>query len=443
MDDNFFSPEENIDMNDYYHESDVIKFEEKEEEKKEQKKETSGGFFTYGKISSMPVLEAVHGIKYDFNQGFRIYFPDNDKKYHLIFKDIDNNIELYNNEVLPGSNVYSIKKYYMKYSFSIYDENNNLIYEHEMNLNNKEVMVQMPVRTLGDSIAWFSYLERFQQKHNCKLIVVMNKNVRKIFEKQYPQFTYVEREDTINYKPYASYYLGLFFNGDKDNQPIDFKEVGLHKTAAMILGLYDEEENKDIPPRVDLSATRKIKEKYVVIATQASAQAKYWNNPFGWENVIKFLKENDYKVICIDQNRINGRGICFNHIPWGVEDYTGDLPLQERIDIIKDADFFIGLPSGLSWLAWCCKVPVVLISGFSLPKTEFFTPYRIINYNACCGCWDDVRENFEHNNFLWCPRKKDDDFDKKFECTKLITPDKVIKVIKMIPTFQETKKDSI
>jgi hypothetical protein len=155
--------------------------------------------------------------------------------------------------------------------------------------------------------------------------------------------------------------------------------------------------------------------------------------------LIPFLKENGYKVVCIDKERVYGWGVCYNHIPWGVEDYTGNLPLQERIDIIKDADFFIGLPSGLTWLAWCCKVPIVLISGFSLPKTEFYTPYRIINYNACCGCWDDVTKNFEHDNYMWCPYKESD--DEKFECTKLITPDHVINVIKTIPTFKKGDKN--
>ena len=37
------------------------------------------------------------------------------------------------------------------------------------------------------------------------------------------------------------------------------------------------------------------------------------------------------------------------------QDFTGDRPLQERIDLIKDADMFLGLSSGLSWLAWCCS----------------------------------------------------------------------------------------
>ena len=40
---------------------------------------------------------------------------------------------------------------------------------------------------------------------------------------------------------------------------------------------------------------------------------------------------------------------------------------------------------------------------------------------------------------MWCPYKESD--DEKFECTKLITPDHVINVIKTIPTFKKGDKN--
>ena len=58
---------------------------------------------------------------------------------------------------------------------------------------------------------------------------------------------------------------------------------------------------------------------------------------------------------------------------------TGHRPILERIAILEHADFFIGLASGLSWLAWELGVPVVQISGFTLPGSEFYTPYRVQN----------------------------------------------------------------
>ena len=128
-----------------------------------------------------------------------------------------------------------------------------------------------------------------------------------------------------------------------------------------------------------------------------------------------------------------GSGIMWNHIPNGAEDETGDRPLQERARWLKHAEFFVGLSSGLSWLAWAAGIPVVLISGFTHPTNEFETPYRVINYHACNSCWNDVRVRFDHKDFLWCPRHRDT--PRQFECTRLITAEQVKAVIKTIPGF--------
>lgn len=200
-------------------------------------------------------------------------------------------------------------------------------------------------------------------------------------------------------KPYATYRVGLFFGGDLDHQPMDFRQVGLHRTAGYILGVDPTEER----PRLKLGSKRQIEEPYVCIATQSSCQAKYWNNGYGWNQVIDHLKKAGYRVLCIDREATYGQGFVWNHIPYGAEDCTGALPLQERIALLEHADFFIGLGSGLSWLAWASNIPVILISGFSLPNCEFYTPYRVINTHGCFGCWDDVNINFDHKVFSGWP----------------------------------------
>ena len=141
-------------------------------------------------------------------------------------------------------------------------------------------------------------------------------------------------------------------------------------------------------------------------------------------------------MICLDQKPVHGFGIVWNHIPHGAEDQTGDRPLLERARWLKHADFFIGLSSGLSWLAWAMEAPVVLVSGFTHPTTEFDTPYRVINYHTCNSCWNDVRVRFDHQDFLWCPRHKDT--PRQFECTRLITVSAVKAVIHKIPGFNMT-----
>ena len=84
--------------------------------------------------------------------------------------------------------------------------------------------------------------------------------------------------------------------------------------------------------------SRPIPEPYVCIAVQSTTQSKYWNNPTGWHEIVRFLKEAGYRVICIDQKPVHGTGLIWNHIPNGAEDETGDRPLQERARWLKHAD---------------------------------------------------------------------------------------------------------
>jgi autotransporter strand-loop-strand O-heptosyltransferase len=80
----------------------------------------------------------------------------------------------------------------------------------------------------------------------------------------------------------------------------------------------------------------------------------------------------------------------------------------------------------------------VLISGFTAATNEFATPYRVINYHACNGCWNDPHHRFDHHDFLWCPRHAGT--PRQFECTRLITAEHVKRTIRQIPGFGATSR---
>lgn len=302
--------------------------------------------------------------------------------------------------------------------------------EHRISIfDENEVLVTLPDGALGDTIGWFGYVDRFQKKYNVKTVCAVPEWFIPLVKDYYPNIELITCKDGESRKAFARIQIGLFFGGDTVRQQIDFRLTGNHTTAGHLLQV----DPSDVKCKFNLSAPRKIKEKYVCIASQGSSKTKCWNNPFGWYEVIKYLKSVGYRVLCIDKSPVCGEGLNTNIMPPGAEDFTGPLPLQERIDLIKDADFFIGLSSGLSWLAWCCNVPVVMISGFTLPFNEFYTPYRVINYNGCTGCWNDMRENFDHHDYMWCPRHKGT--DRQFECSRIISHKQVIDVIKTIPEF--------
>lgn len=382
----------------------------------------------YAPPPEIPTQEAIGGIRFDFNSGLRVSFPEDGERYRLLFRDLDSGLVLYCMDAEPGSTVVSVKRYFVRFGIEIYrkDDLDHPVFTHGLDLEDRDVLVQIPKGALGDAIAWFSYAERFALIRKCRLHVAMADEIADIFRGEYPGIDFVTFDGAAELKPYATYNIGLFFGGDTDSQPFDFRQAGLHRTAGHILGL---DNLHDQPPRVNTRHERIIREPYAVIATQASSQCKYWNNPSGWREVVSWLKSRGLRVLCIDKFPEYGSGVVCNRIPWGCEDFTGDRPLQERIDVIKDAEVFVGLSSGLSWLAWCCNVPIVMISGFTDPVNEFFTPWRVQNIRVCHGCWNDMRCEFDHGDFMWCPRKaKPDD---KFECTKAITARMVVAKLEM------------
>lgn len=242
----------------------------------------------------IPTMDAVEGIKFDFNDGLRVLFPKQNKKiYRCIFKDLDSDVILFSSDTKPGCVVTSVKKFFIRFKLEIFEKDkfDKPVFEHIFDLKDKEVFVQIPKGALGDSIAWFSYVQRFQIKNQCKVTVMMSNIMIELFKDQYPQINFIQFENAGNIQPYATYRLGLFFKGNVDNQPYDFRQVGLHKTAGYILGLTTQEQLADLPPRVNLSAERTIKEKYIVIASHSSSQCKMWNHPSGWREIVKYLKE--------------------------------------------------------------------------------------------------------------------------------------------------------
>ena len=313
------------------------------------------------------------------------------------------------------------------------------VFQHKYNAKDRLVVIDMPVPTMGDTIAWFTYCETFRQRHGCKLAVCMPDHTRALFEPVYPDIRFISREEKKSLSPYAHYRLGVFLNDETGIcAPVDYHFCPLHHYAGYFLGI--DPFAHDEPPKISFDPDkREIAEPYVVIATQASGMCKRWIYPNGWYKVVKFLKENGYRVIDIDGAPVQGGGIHWNYIPANAEDFTGPKPLSERAELISHADFFVGLPSGLSWIAWCCHKPVVLISGFSGDNAEFYTRYRVINRNVCHGCYSDPRCIFENHKQDWCPRHCGT--DRHYECQHGITPGMVEAIIRCVPEFQEHIKD--
>jgi autotransporter strand-loop-strand O-heptosyltransferase len=325
----------------------------------------------------------------------------------------DNNNIVYQNELPINSWIKLNKEYFIKWRTTV-EENGEIIYNETLDLKDKRVYISFGSKSLGDTMAWVPYCEVFRKKHGCKLIVSTFLN--SLFKEQYPDIEFVEPGDSVP-NIYAQYRLGWHYTSegvyDKNKHPFDFKKMPLQKTATDILGL----DYKEVRPLLKLPDTPKNKK--VGIGFHSTAQSKYWNNPDGWQTVVDHLNNLGYECMIYSKE---GDGYMGNHYPKGVKIYKGGN-LQEIIDDLSSCEFFIGLGSGLSWLAWACKLPVVLISGFSEKWAETtLDTYRVINESVCHGCFNS--ERLDAGDWNWCPLHKNT--DRMFECTKEITSEVVI-----------------
>jgi len=395
----------------------------------------------YQPPAAEPTQAGPEGIRFDFNEGCRVLLPARETgAWRARLSDLDTGNTLFETEN-KGGLVRSSKRWFVRFAIDVWsiDEGQSeprLALRHEYDAADRDVLIQFPIGTLGDSIAWFSYACRFAERRpGARVTCAMSGAIIPLLRDVYPDIRFVTPEEltqqNLQEQAYATYCLGLFFNDVAcEWQPTDFRHVGLHKTAAYILDVDPTEK----PPRLALADdSRPIAEPYAVIAVQSSSAAKYWTHPHGWRETVAFLKSKGYRVVCIDQKPVHGAGLMWTHIPHGVEDETGDKPLAERARWLKHADLFVGLSSGLAWLAWAAGCPVVLIAGFTHANNEFATPYRVINWHTCNSCWNDPKFSFDHKDFLWCPRHAGT--SRQFECTRLITPVHVKRVIESIPGF--------
>jgi len=375
---------------------------------------------------NLPYKKNLNKFVFNFVKGAFLEIIGSDpKKYLIKFINNVNNESLYETEISNNMWTKPSIEYFINWRIEVYDkENNELVFEHNYNAKDKRVYIHFESSAIGDTLAWFPAIEEFRNTHQCQVICSTFHN--EWFEKEYPNLEFVNPGTEVN-NLYAMYTVGWFYNEDKtvtnSKIPIDFKQYPLGETSTSILGL----KYREIKPKVTIpNKSRQIEDKYVIIAPHASAHAKYWNYKGGWQSIIDYLNEQDYKVVMITHEKLGDKwhdsklgGTLKNVI-----DKTGNYPIEDRMLDLKYADAFIGVGSGLSWLSWSIGTPTVLISGFSLPYSEFTDCERVFNYdtNVCTGCFN--KHWLNPGDWEWCPEHKNT--YKQFECTKTINPSRVI-----------------
>ena len=353
---------------------------------------------------------AVDGIRFDFCDGCRILFPNKNGSHRVVLIDNDTGYVLQNTVVCEGGKFRSNIRYFVNWHIDIYNEDNKIIFNHDFSPVGKQVLFVINSNAIGDTLAWFPYIDKFARKHNCMAGVVMSDLMREIIEPEYPSITFFDRSAEKTLSPYASYMLGINYQCDQNYQKRRFTQSSLSEIVGCDLGFDNDLDIR--PPRLHETPIDYIYEPYVCMATKGSVEYKCWNDTHEIEQTVYWLKNvKNCRVMMIDAENDN---LC------GAEDFTGHIPLSKRVALLRNCKAFVGMASGLSWLAWACDVPVVLLGGFSEPFTEFYTPYRVGNWNVCHGCWSNIGKNFT------CSQEV------KYKCSKMISSRMVINQLKRI-----------
>jgi autotransporter strand-loop-strand O-heptosyltransferase len=355
-----------------------------------------------------------------------IIFNNIDRLYHVQFINKKNNHIEFELDLKTNHWAKCSKKYYIDWLIKIRGIDHDYYSEYEMNYTGKRVLISFESKSLGDTLAWIGYVEKFRTVHGCTVICSTFHN--NLFKGQYPEIEFVDPGTTVP-NVYGVYRLGVFKKTgykpdpnspnevDYDKHLTDPKMEPLTKVASDILGL----DYVEIKPK--LPVFTQGKKKIVSIAIHGTAQCKYWNNPIGWQQVVDFLIKNGYEVKLLSSEE---DGFMGNKNPNGVTTIR-NKSLEQILKIIQESELFIGISSGLSWLAWGARTETILISGFTDVYTEPTDGIRrIINKNVCNSCWSKF--DFNPADWNWCPVHKGT--VRQFECSKTITSQQVINEIK-------------
>ena len=377
----------------------------------------------YKKVNRMPVMEQTRFIpKPEIIQNFIVnpYLEINgtsDSKFKIEFYDEFDKCH-YSETLSINHWIRLSREYFTKWNTKIW-EGGSLIYDQTLNLKDKRVFIVLESSSLGDTLAWVPFIREFKDKHGCELIVSTFMN--NLFRDSYPDINFVEPGNVVN-NIYAMYKIGWFYKDgkyDEARNPNDFKSEPLQKTASDILGLEYKE------TRALLKVPNVEKKKKVGIGMHSTCQAKYWNNPNGWQEVVNYLNSLGYEVVLYSKENDGYMG---NFHPKGITKFEAGS-IERLIEEMASCEFFVGLGSGLSWLSWTIGLPTILISGFSEEYSETTSnTYRVINKSVCTGCFN--RHRLDSGDWNWCPDHKNT--ERQFECTKQITSQMVIDKINQI-----------
>jgi autotransporter strand-loop-strand O-heptosyltransferase len=299
----------------------------------------------------------------------------------------------------------------------------------------RRILVFLESFSIGDTVAAIPYVDKFQEVNSeDEITISINDWLIPYFSTIYTNLKFIGKNTDYIFDKV----IDLKYDYSKSIQQVYAEQLGFINAPY-------------IRPKILIpELQRPIKNKYVTIGIHSTSQLKYWNHPLGkksqpeslyWDELCGILRKKGYTPVVVEQHEMFGWAPYRNGLPQKANKKFGQS-LSESMNYIYHSEFYIGLSSGMSWVAHAMGKPVAMISNFTEDWNEFdlSTPdyIRITNKDVCHGCWNLVKKEFEFDgdDWYWCPKHKGT--DRQFECHTSITPEMVLNEIKeWLPTINK------
>lgn len=275
------------------------------------------------------------------------------KPLSVTLSSVTNKVPPITIDLEPGEYYTSPYQYYIDWNIKVI-ENETLLWEYTLDLKGQVVFIKMDAYALGDNLAWLPYVDAFQRKHNCSIICSTFHN--ELFVDVYPNIMFVKPNTRIE-NVFAQYYIGTHDDTPPMYSPTTYITEPLQKVAADILGLDFEDLKCSVAHIPQVKNPKKI-----CVSEFASLDMKMWHGD--WQRVVDELVKAGYEIHVISREKTTLKNTV---------DKSGDFPIAERVADLSSASYFIGVSSGLSWLAHSLHCHVFLISDFTPKNHEFST----------------------------------------------------------------------
>lgn len=273
----------------------------------------------------------------------------------------------------------------------------------KQSLEGLEVLLHLDSFCLGDTICWGSLVPKFFEHHKPKKLTITT---------FWPElFGHSDKFEFMDAVGSSTIICDKILTAGYDKHSVEHTTHGMPYAAKVSLKIpQDSAHDRTVfkPYTADRQPNK------VVIAPESTKVISRWDykgaDMYGWQELVDKLVARGLDVHDISYEQI----LCLRN----TQKHKQNDDISVVLRHICESRLFIGLSSGLAWLAWAYQIPVVMIAGFTKHFNEF-PCYRVTNEYACNGCFNvfpDIKSS--------CPLFKDT--AREHECHRTITPDMVM-----------------